>query len=368
MALASSKLGVFDLDVLGAWAVLSTGAIAYMAMIHWSDTLRRSHARIIMVCWGILVGISLLFGRVILYDTPLNEGERACYSTTMPRKLLQYPAQLQYSSETFNCTYKCFSALKPMRSPSEIMAVPRSMLDNNYSYLNVILLGPVLFAAYTAISWDTREHTPSQLYTRLVMRWLIPERDPSSKEQRDRMTQAIYNASAETWYGGYVVLFTYVHRLRWGKRKATLSFLLMPWMGLELAMDILCVPLLIGNIVLCELNILGSHLPVNENMHSIGQWGQIVNTVLIMFAAFMLKGIEMYKEWKRISAENVEIPRENLHQVELDERRRHSEKTVIDTHVGDVEGQTSGVTIRSLRHAETLQDMEDMIRSSMRKK
>ena len=77
MALVTSKAGVYDLDVPAAWAVLSTGALGYIGMIHWSTTLRNSNARIIMVCWGVLVGVSLIFGRAILFDTPPSDPEPA---------------------------------------------------------------------------------------------------------------------------------------------------------------------------------------------------------------------------------------------------------------------------------------------------
>src|SRR5271155_5454747 len=71
MTLVSSKTPVFDLDLYGAWAILSTGALAYITLIHWSNTLRNSRARFIMHVWAFLVGSSLIFGRSALFDTPL---------------------------------------------------------------------------------------------------------------------------------------------------------------------------------------------------------------------------------------------------------------------------------------------------------
>src|ERR1700754_2001180 len=44
-ALVASKSPVFDLDIMAAWAVLSTGALAYIGIIHWSTTLRDSRAK-----------------------------------------------------------------------------------------------------------------------------------------------------------------------------------------------------------------------------------------------------------------------------------------------------------------------------------
>lgn len=331
MTLCTSRKIIFDLDILGAWAILSTGALAYVTLINWSTTLRNSSARLVMVCWGVLIGIALIFGRAELYDTQLSPGEPACYSTS--GVLLSKPSQLVDSS--FNCTYECFSARKPLREQSETIAIPRSTLTGKYSDLCLILVGPVMFAAYTAVSFDTREHSPSQVWTRRVMGYLNPK-------HHEEITKSIYKAASETWYGGYFALFTFTRREQWSVRKCLLSFLALPWTALGLAIDLLCIPLLITNIFLNELHILGARLPTIEPPFAIGQWGPIVSALLIVFAAMINKGLEI-----REARQNADdIPRDYGH--------------VIVPARQDLEGQeeqTSGVVLRNLGRQETLKDM-----------
>jgi hypothetical protein len=338
MALIASRQIVFDLDIQGAWAILSTGALAYITLINWSTTLRNSRARIVMVCWGILVGMALIFGRVELYNTDLSPGEPACRSAT--GILLTMPSQLLDPS--FECTYDCFSARKPMREQSETVAIPKAFLTGKYSHLGLILIGPVMFAATAAITFDTREHSPSQHYTRIVMSYLDPK-------HHAEITKSIYKAAAENWYGGYFALFSYVHRARWSVRKFFLSCFALPWFILCLALDILCIPLLIINVVLNELNLLGAHLPTNEPASAIGQWGPIVSALLVVIAAIINRGLEIRESRKNAP----DIHREDTH-IALGTR--------LDP--GELEGQTSGVVPRNVGRQETLKDMEQILATS----
>ena len=301
MTLCRSREIVFDLDISGCWAVLSTGALAYITLIHWSTTLRNSRARIVMVCWGALIGIALGFGRAELYDIHLSPGEPACHSSR--GELLSKPFQLLDPS--FNCTYECFSARKPMREQSETVAIPRAILAGKYSGFSLILVGPVMFAAYAAISWDTREHSPSQLYTRLVMSYLNPK-------HHAEITKSIYKAASGNWYGGYFALFSYVHRAKWSARKCLLSFLALPSFALALVLDLLCIPLLTANVLLNELNLVGSPLPTNEPPFAVGQWGPIVSSLLIVLAAIINRALEIRESRKNASDISREGPHENL--------------------------------------------------------
>lgn len=338
ITLCTSRQIVFDLDISGAWAVLSTGALAYITFINWSTTLRHSRARIVMVCWGALVGIGLIFGRAELYDMKLSPGEPECRSST--GELLSKPFQL--IDPNFNCTYQCFSARKPLREQSETIAIPKSVLSGKNSRLSLIMVGPVMFAAYAAISWDAREHSPSQVNTRMVMSYLDPK-------HHAEITKSIYTAASEKWYGGYFALFSYVHRARWSVRKWILSFLAMPWFALALALDLLCIPLLITNIILNEINLLGSSLPTNEPPFAIGQWGPVVSSLLIVIAAIINRSLEIRDTRKRAP----DIPREDSHVV-----------SVAKQDVGELEGQTSGVVVQNIARQETLKDMEQILAAS----
>jgi hypothetical protein len=335
MSLCTSRKEVFDLDISGAWAILTTGALAYITFINWSTTLRNSRARIVMVCWGALIGIGLLYGRVELYDTALSPGEPACYSSG--GEFLSKPFQL--FDPSFNCTYQCFSVHKPLREPSETVAIPETLLTGRFSRLSLVLVGPVMFAAYAAMSWDTREHSPSQLLTRMTMSYLDPK-------HHAEITKSIYMAASEGWYGGYFALFRYVHRAKWSVRKCIWSFLGIPWFALGLALDLLCIPLMIINIVLNELNLVGSQLPTNEPPFAIGQWGPIVGSLLVVIAAIINRGLEIRESRKNAR----DIPREDDHEISVTQQDPEA-----------LEGQTSGVVLRNLGRQETLKEMEEIL-------
>ena len=345
MALVTSKVGVFDLDIMGAWAVLSTGALAYIGIIHWSSTLRESRAKMVMICWGILVGMSLIFGRSVLFSTPLSPPEPACYSSK--GVLLEYPMQ-RFMNPEFSCTYKCFDISKPMRQKSEILAIPHRVLNSSrYNSLTIALVGPIQFAAYAAISLDTLQHTPSQGCVRIVMSYLI---HPGHQEE---FTKTVYKASMEKWYGGYFALLGYVNRARWSYRKLLLCWLLIPYLLLALVIDILCLPLMICNIIVNEITLLEGRLPTNEANMAIGQWDTIVNSALVLIAACINKGLEIWERRKKAKVLEPVIT-ETGSTVDPD-----VESAILKS-AGD-EVQEVGVVKPRLGHVQTLQDMEDLM-------
>jgi hypothetical protein len=347
MALASSKSDVFDLDIMGAWAVLSTGALAYIGIFHWSSTLRESRSRVVLICWGFLVGTSLIFGRAELFDTPLTPPEPACYSSK--GMLLQSPLEL--ANPEFNCTYQCFDVSKPMRQKSEIMAVPHRVVDNSrWRTLTYVLVGPIQFAAYAATSLDAAQHTPSQGCVKLVMSYMI---HPS---QRGEFARTVYNAGVERWYGGYLALFSYVKRSRWSYKKWLLCFLLIPWLTMGLMIDILCLPLMAINIVFNESRLMQGDLPTNEANKAIGQWGPIVSAVLVLLAALINKGLELWERRKRTKkldsvVESIVVADEDL---ESGSTKGYAAE----------DAQETGVVKPKLAHVQTLQDLGDMTRRS----
>jgi hypothetical protein len=345
MALVNSKSGVFDLDIIATWAILSTGALAYIGIIHWSSTLRDSKARHVMICWGVLIGIALIFGRTELFDTPMSDPEPACYSSE--GMFLQERVQL--IDPRFKCTYRCFNISKPMRQNSEIMAIPHRILqDSRYKTFTYVLVGPIQFAAYAAMSLDTQAHTPSRGCMRLVMSYMI---HPGQKEE---FTKTVYNASMEHWFGGYFALFAYTRRMRWSYKKCLLCFLLAPWIIMGLAIDILCLPLMIVNIVFNELTLLQGGLPTNEANYAIGQWGAVVNSLLVVIAACINKGEEIWE--RRQKARKLDSVVQMGVIVETD-----VESAILKSDT-DSGRQETGVVKPKLAHVQTLQDMNDLLR------
>ncbi|KAJ9498920.1 hypothetical protein H2202_005597 [Exophiala xenobiotica] len=384
MTLVRSRAGVFDLDIMTTWAILSTGALGYIGMMHWSTTLRNSRAKVVMILWGILVGTGLIFGRALLFDTPLSPSEPACYSSSTTEgekggKLLEWPVEL--ISAEFNCTYKCFGLSRPLRHRSEIQAVPHRMLDNRYTQLALVLVGPIQFAAYAAISLDSLEHTPSVMCQRYVMAYLLrPDGNGDghhghtgyNNDRREEMTKVVYKASMESWYGGYFVLVGYVRRVRWSWMKVLWASLLLPWLMLSFAIDVLCLPLMVTNIVLNEVTLLSGGFPVNEADVAIGQWGPVVSACLVVIAACVNKGLEWWevRQRRRRESRMVDVDvdvggagevEEGVVRVGFDagEKRDEDEDEEEDR---DGEGQTVGVVKPKLAHVQTLRDMEDWMR------
>ncbi|EHY58366.1 hypothetical protein HRR83_007268 [Exophiala dermatitidis] len=343
MALVKSKQGVFDLDIMAAWAVLSTGALAYIGIIHWSSTLRDSRARIVMIFWGFLVGVGLVIGRAILFDAESSPPEPACYSSK--GKLLEYPMEL--ISPEFNCTYKCFSLSKPMRQQSEIQAVPRSLVDNTKSRSAYVLVGPIQFAAYAALSIDVQNHTPSMLCQRIVLSYLI------HPGQREEMAKTVYNASMERWYGGYFALLGYVGRIHWDWKKFCLCSIVIPYLCLSLIVDALCLPLMVANIVVNEITLLSNNMPVNESNRAVGQWSPIVNSMLVVIAACINRLLELYERRQRTK----KLLGSVLEGGDL--TYQQSDPSEEQANFSGKDGQRTGVTKPSPIHVHTLKDMED---------
>ncbi|RMZ88151.1 hypothetical protein DV736_g4618, partial [Chaetothyriales sp. CBS 134916] len=331
MALTSSKSEQFDLDIVGAWAVLSTGALAYIPMMHWSTTLMQSRARLILVAWGVLVGSALIFGRSALFDTALSDPEPACYSSS--GMLLEYPLQIEGS--LFNCTYKCFSLTKPMRQQSEVMAVPQSLLTGKYFQFTKVLVGPIQFAAYAAISTDSTGRTPSQMCVQVVMKYLLTD-------QNDDRVKSIYNAAQEVPYGGYVLFFHYFRKARWSRQKAVVYLFALPMLTLGLLVDLCALPLMVVNIVLNEIVIMSAPLPANEASYAIGQWGPWVSAALVLIAAVMSRVLNA---------------RECAKEARLQAREDSSSHELEPVYAVDVEAvhtQTVGVIKPKLAHVPTL--------------
>ncbi|ETN37650.1 uncharacterized protein HMPREF1541_07273 [Cyphellophora europaea CBS 101466] len=334
MALVSSKEYIYDLDILGAWAILSSGALAYIGMMHWSSTLRDSHVRVIFLLWGLLLGIALIFGRSEIFSTPLTPPEPACYSST--GQLLEYPIEL--GSPLFNCTYQCFSKRKPMRQASEVMAIPYSTLKNKYTDLSVVLVGPIQFAAYAALSWDSMQHSPSRTCTWIVMKYLQPK-------HHERLVRFIHDASMEHRYGGYVLLIHFMWRIPWSWLKFCLVSFTLPWFILGVIVDVLALPLLVINITLNEITLLKPDLPTNEANYAIGQWGPWTASVMVVFATFL----NQFLLWN--------MRRKQRAKAAADEKKRQKQSENVYEIQERLEEQTTGVVKPGLMHIPTLQDM-----------
>jgi hypothetical protein len=214
-----------------------------------------------------------------------------------------------------------------------------------------VLVGPIQFAAYAAISYDSISHSPSQVCVFVVMKLLDSKR-------HEEMVKSIYNAALEVPYGGYVLLYQYVHRAPWSRSKVIIYFFTLPWFLLGLLVDIFAMPLMILNIIINELVIMTAPLPTNEANFAIGQWGPWVSSALVIFAAVINKSLEFWEKAKQAK-------RENREEVNKASEAGSSYTFELGT-VEAQEGQTMGVVKPKLGHVQTLQDISLHIEGSRR--
>ncbi|EEP81396.1 predicted protein [Uncinocarpus reesii 1704] len=337
LTLAKSRAPVFDLDIVAAWAVLTTGCVAFAALVHWSSALRRSEGRIVILLWGALVGIGCLTGRALIVDVRTGV-EPACRSPT--GDLLTSTSELV--SSQFNCTYKCFSAKTPMRQSSEIMALPTDHLLGTYANLGVILLVPILAATHKSLSINLSPHTPSYGCTSLVMVHV-------NSSLNMRLSQTTYNAACRSWYGGYILLFQYIRKVKFGisLKNRLIITALGALLFIDLLFDLAALPMFVTNIIFNELNLMKTELPVEESHGSVGQWSPVVSAVLILIASVINRSIGWWKRRRQLGQEPAEGE-----EAQLVEWPNHQQSP--NGPVGYHVPQENGVVMRKLTQQETL--------------
>ena len=178
------------------------------------------------------------------------------------------------------------------------------------------------------------------------MRYLDPK-------HHEEITKLIYNAAETHMFGGYFALFHFVRRSRWSFRKVVIYGFTLPWFILCLVIDIFALPLMLINIVLNELSINVTQLPVNEANFAIGQWGPLVSSFLVIIAASINQGTKWYHRRKKIAQQRKE---------EADRINAASAERPTFELASVVEGQESGVVKPGIVHVTTLRDMEDLMR------
>ncbi|EAS34441.3 uncharacterized protein CIMG_05465 [Coccidioides immitis RS] len=289
LALTKSRAPVFDLDILGAWAILTTGCMAFAAMVHWSSALRQSGGKLVIVLWGGLIGIGCITGRSLLLDVH-SDAEPACRSAN--GDLLTSTSELV--SPLFKCTYKCFSAKTPMRQTNEITAIPTDQLLGTYANLGVVLIVPIIAAAQKSVAFNWSQHTPSYACTAIVMTCI-------NSSLNLRLSQNTYNAACQTWYGGYILLFHYMCKAKFklGLKKFLMVSIVAPIMFFDLFFDLAALPLFVANIIFNELNLLKTNIPVEEEYSSVGQWSPVVSAALVLAASVINRSAEWWKMKKQ---------------------------------------------------------------------
>ncbi|KAI1936925.1 hypothetical protein LOZ66_004434 [Ophidiomyces ophidiicola] len=344
LAMLKSRTPVFDLDILAAWAVLTTGCLAFAGLVHWSSALRQSEARIVIVIWGVLIGMSCIVGRALLLDIH-SDALPACRSPA--GELLTTAAEL--ASNQFNCTYTCFTAKTAMRQPDEIRVIPTERLLGTYANLGAILIGPVLAAAHKSVSYNLSPHTPSYVCTMMVMAYI-------NSTLHMRLSQSTYNTACRTWYGGYILLFQYMRRamFKGGLKRLLVALIVVPLLFLDLLFDILTPPLFIANIVFNELNLMKPNLPVEEDYSSVGQWSPVVSAALVLIASLINQYVGWFKAQRRAKKQQQQQQQQG-HEENAQRAWGPSPPPLQPSSLADLGLQENGEVVQKLSAQETLQ-------------
>ncbi len=237
---------VFDIDVVGVWAIVSAGCVAVQPVLDWSSTLRESPYRPIFGFWGTLMTIGTICGVVALQrDYP---EEMACRSRF--KEFLTEPAQVV--DPRFDCTYACFSTHQSLRAPSEIMVIPKIRVFGHYYTVTLVLVWIVILTGallgVVACLPGERKRTNKQLNA--AIRRNAP-RDGDLPKVRGAKASARERAQEEKRTGVF-------------QKRITMCGYVNPF-------------IFVATVILNELYLLAKGgLPTNEQAYAVGQWGPMV--------------------------------------------------------------------------------------------
>ncbi|KAK2815389.1 hypothetical protein FQN49_008072, partial [Arthroderma sp. PD_2] len=166
--LSKSKSPVYDLDILVAWAILTSAGLIFIVQAHWSSSLRKSSresgSRYVLLLWGMLLAIACMVARGLIVDVE-TPSEPACRSAT--GRLLTQQSELE--SGLFNCTYQCFGNKTSLRQSSEITVMPTKIFDGFYAKIIRVLMLPLSLPIYRAFAVNYNFHSPSYQYALQVL-------------------------------------------------------------------------------------------------------------------------------------------------------------------------------------------------------
>ena len=259
LAITSPKQPVLDIDLVGAWAVLTAGLFALWPVLQFSSTLRKSPFRPIFAAWALLNSVGAVTCMVLIYlDYPT---EKACKSTN--GQLLTQPYQVGYPE--FDCTYKCFSSHRAMRGSSEIQVMYADWLWGHEGWkgllqalagfaANVGLMVTIIFVPWPK-SWRIVRYFDKQYqehYDLMEGKLNSPERKAGlTAEEIEKLEKKC-------------------------KRDKRLSYLFF----LNQVLSIIAV-------IFNEIYLLGTGLPVDEQPYGISQWGAATAVGLAILASLL---------------------------------------------------------------------------------
>lgn len=257
--------GIFDIDMLGTWAIVSVACMAVLPIFTLSSAIRESVFSPVFGFWGTLVAIGAICD--IITFTRSYPAEPACLSMAHNPQLLTNPGQL--ADPSFNCTYACFSRQQMLRTPSELIALPTSRAFGHFNILlTTIFLTAILGLASAFFGFclpTDRKRTEAELNAAIRRN---PARDGDLPKVRRAKAAARRAAFKELETGEYA-----------GNSCEGICWSLFSCVGLLVV------------VVLNEVFLLAYEggFPYNEQPFAIGQWGSWVGVLLALLAAALVK-------------------------------------------------------------------------------
>ena len=255
LSISTAHQPVFDLDLVGAWAVIAAGAFALWPVLGTSRTLIESPFRPIFTLWACVMCAGAIAASAPIY---LSYPKEPMCNSTLTGQLLQYPYQVGQPGFQ-NCTYTCFDSRRVLRAPSEIQAVDAR-----------IVFG-ARWNAYTAMAGYCVNASVIIVLLSTNFGWYCHQWSERRKQRKhpDRTPRPYYRT------------MSLLHPRNRGERIGVFFFFLNEGCALV-------------SIALMEYHLLGSSLPLDEAPYGISQWGGAVSIAIVIFAA----GMNKYNQWR----------------------------------------------------------------------
>jgi hypothetical protein len=133
--LTQARGPVIDLDVIAIVSLCCVGVTMVSSALAWSNALKESAARTIVLRWGGMLVVGGFFGTFLHFGKlgVLKTVWRNCID--LSGTPLTAASRLAVPSTSFNCTYACFSATpSSIREASETIVQKYNSNDRNWSF------------------------------------------------------------------------------------------------------------------------------------------------------------------------------------------------------------------------------------------
>jgi len=257
--LAIGSKPLYDLDLIGVWAILSVSCLAIQPMFEWSDVIPKVQSRIIFGFWGSLVAFGAMMSLIALLRNYPTEPECLSHKGDLLRDIwgIKDPA--------FNCSYACFDNKQILRSPTDIIILSKKRaFGTGYTLIQVTIgIATLMGIVFEIFAFLLVPQKKTELELRTAIATNQPGRNDIPKMRRAK-AKARNHAKTE---------------LRTGKlphQNTCFSFF-----------NPVCLPVVI---VLNEIYLLqDGGLPCTESLYSIGQWAPCVGVALALVAAVIVR-------------------------------------------------------------------------------